>query len=105
MSRSRQLAAVLLFAASASLASACGREGPTDVFGLIIADGTVRFVNLEGGFYSLETPDGRKFDPINLPPAYQHDGLSVHFTGKVRHDMVSIHMYGEIFEVIGVSSR
>jgi len=61
--------------------------------------GTVEFVELEGGFYGIVGDDGKRYDPINLDPAYQKDGLRVSFQAKIRQDMASIHMWGKIIEL------
>src|SRR3954470_852144 len=61
--------------------------------------GTVHFQSLEGGFFSITGDDGRRFDPINLPQELGRDGLRVRFSGRVRNDLVSVHMYGEILEL------
>ena len=92
-----------LTAAIAGLAACHG----SDVSGLatrVDTDGVVRFVSLEGGFYSLESAQG-KFDPMNLPADYQQDGLRVHFRGTVRRDMASTHMYGQILELSDIRRR
>jgi hypothetical protein len=38
--------------------------------------GTVSHLDLEGGFYAIRGDDGVTYDPTNLPPAFQRDGLS-----------------------------
>jgi len=64
--------------------------------------GTVTFVELEGGFYGIIGENNEKYDPIDLPAQYQVDGLRVKFTGRIRDDMASIHMWGKIIEIIGI---
>src|SRR6267143_5014372 len=64
-----------------------------------VVTGTVKHVDLEGGFYAIHGSDGVNYDPINLPDAYRRDGLPVTATVKIRPDLVSIHMYGTIAEV------
>ena len=68
-------------------------------------DGIVRYVDLEGGFYAIETSAGRRLDPVNLPMEYRQDRLAVRVTGSVLPGVVSIHMYGEIFEIADISRR
>jgi hypothetical protein len=57
------------------------------------AHGTVRYINLEGGFYGIIADNGRHFDPLNLPEMYRVDGLRCEFSGHIvdRHDT---HMWG-----------
>lgn len=61
--------------------------------------GMVRYIDLEGGFYGLIADDGARYDPLNLPADFRRDGLRVEFEGKVRDDLVGIHMWGRIFEI------
>jgi inhibitor of cysteine peptidase len=65
----------------------------------ISGTGTVKFVDLEGGFYGIVGDDGQKYDPMNLDQTYQEDGLRVRFQAKIRQDMVSIYMWGTIIEL------
>jgi hypothetical protein len=78
---------------------------PTGLSRLVSADGVVRYVALEGGFYSLESDNGDRFDPTNLPADFKQDGLPVRFTGRVRTDMMSIHAYGEILTLTAITTR
>ena len=56
--------------------------------------GTVRFINLEGGFFGIIADDERQFDPVNLPEDYRQDGLRIKFTGQPDPNAASIHMWG-----------
>ncbi len=71
--------------------------------GLLEFVGTVRWRELEGGFYAIDADDGRKFEPLNLPRDFRVDGVRVRVTAKPRPDMASIHMYGTIVEIIRIS--
>ena len=82
----------------------CHSSDATGLAPRVEADGVVRWVSLEGGFYSLESVQG-KFDPINLPTHYRQDGLRVHFSGVVRNNMGSTHIYGRIFELSDIRRR
>jgi hypothetical protein len=97
---------LLLSAVAITLLSACSADrtaGPPAA-GTISADGVVRFVALEGGFFSLESADA-KYDPTNLPAAFRQDGLPVHFVGNVRTDLGSVHLYGQILELTNIVRR
>jgi len=39
--------------------------------------GTIRRVELEGGFFAIRGEDGVTYDPTNLPAQFQKDGLSI----------------------------
>jgi len=64
--------------------------------------GTVRYLDLEGGFYALVADNGQKYDPINLPEEYKKDGLRVKFHVKEEKAMVGIHMWGKIVHVVKI---
>jgi heat shock protein HslJ len=42
--------------------------------------GTVRFIELEGGFFGIITPEGNNYLPLNLPQEFQVDSIQVIFT-------------------------
>ena len=62
--------------------------------GLIEADGTIRHIPLEGGFWGIIADDGRRFDPLELDPALQRDGLRVHFEAMPETDVMTVRMWG-----------
>ncbi|MBA7710334.1 hypothetical protein ES703_119276 [subsurface metagenome] len=69
---------------------------------LQLITGTVRYVRVEGGFYGIVGDNGKKYDPVNLPPEYTKDGLRVKFQVKEMEGMVGTHMWGEIVEVLKI---
>lgn len=99
----------------ASLVASCSGSGvgtaPTatvlgaDLPGQITVDAVVSYKSFEGGFYALDATDGRHFDPMNLPESYQRDGMTVRFTGLVRNDLASFHMYGSIVQLTRIQMR
>lgn len=68
----------------------------------VLKRGTVRFIDLEGGFYGIIGDDGKKYDPINLSREFQIDGLPVHFEAKVRDDVATIRMWGTPIEILKI---
>ena len=80
-----------------SVALACGgqalRTGPSGrpltVNQVVATNATVRFVNLEGGCWALDTPDGR-YEPIGLPTAFRIDGLAVYVVVRGAPAAVSV---------------
>lgn len=60
--------------------------------------GTIRYLDLEGGFYGLVADDSARYD-VELPPHLQQDGLRVRFRGHVRDDVMTIRMWGTPFEL------
>ena len=67
--------------------------------------GTVRFKDLEGGFYAIDADDGGKYDPMDLPEAFQRDGLRVRLKARPVTDMMSFRMYGQIIKVLTIEER
>lgn len=63
------------------------------------AEGTIVWVQLEGGFWGIEAGDGKEYEPINLPKEFMVHGLKVAFTGQVMEDWASIYQWGAVLEV------
>lgn len=84
-------------------APACRSTVEPDMFRLYPYLGTVVFVDIEGGFYGILGEQERRFDPINLPAEFRHDGLRVRFDYKPRPDLVSFRMWGEIIEIVRIA--
>lgn len=68
---------------------------------LIKANGTVNYIELEGGFYGITDQNGTNYDPVNLGDEFKKDGLEIEFTAYPKDDLVSIHMWGQL---IGIRS-
>ncbi|MTI87076.1 MAG: hypothetical protein FH748_03815 [Balneolaceae bacterium] len=62
-------------------------------------EGTVQYIDLEGGFWAIKDGQGKTYDPMNLPERFQQEGLKVYTKAKIRNDMASIHMAGPIIEI------
>jgi hypothetical protein len=73
-----------------------------DKEGIISGTGTVKFINIEGGFYGIIGDNGEHYDPINLSQDFQFDGLRVRFEAKIRNDLFSIHMWGTLIEILKI---
>ena len=68
---------------------------------VIQGTGTIRYVDLEGGFYGIVAEDGTKYDPTPLPDSLQDDGLSVRFQLKEK-DVLTTRMWGTPVEVLHI---
>ena len=75
------------------------RLSQTDTF---VLQGTVAKKDLEGGFFAIDGDDGRTYEPLNLPEAFKSNGKRIKATVRVRDDVGSIHMVGEIIEIIAI---
>ena len=60
--------------------------------------GTIKFFNLEGGFYGFVSDDGKHYDIMELPAEFQSDGIRLHLKGIIRSDMTSARNWGEIVQ-------
>ncbi len=66
------------------------------------AEGTVQYIDLEGGFYGITSSTGEKYFPLNLAPEFRIDGLTVEFTARERRDISTTAMWGVPVELISV---
>ncbi len=86
-----------------SCASPAAPELPA---GAIRVNGTVRYFNLEGGFWAVRGDDGVTYDPVaGLAPAFQRENLRVTMVARIRPDLGGIHMVGPLVEVISIEAR
>ena len=67
--------------------------------------GTVVYQDIEGGFFAIDSEDGRKYNPVNLPESYRKEGLQVKITARPGKDAMSIHMYGAIIEILEITPK
>ena len=68
----------------------------------VTGTGTVVYLTFEGGFWGIIGDDGEHYDPANLDPEFKVKGLRVYFEAKIRHDLVSFHMWGKIIEILKI---
>jgi hypothetical protein len=62
-----------------SASSAAPAPDTTVADDVIQGTGTIRYVDLEGGFYGLIADDGATYAPTPLPDSLRKDGLRVRF--------------------------
>jgi Protein of unknown function (DUF3221) len=68
-------------------------------------EGVIRYNELEGGFYTLQSREGETYNPVNLPKDFQQDGLPVRARVRLRDDMMGIHQVGPLVEIIEIHKR
>lgn len=61
--------------------------------------GTIKFKNLEGGFFALHTQSGERFTLKGLTSPYRRDGLVVEITGHVDDNAITFTQYGKLLIV------
>ena len=59
-----------------------------------LSTGTVVHQDLEGGFYGILGDDGQNYDPRDLDPKYQVDGLRVAFHATAASGTMTTHQWG-----------
>ena len=62
----------------------------------IMLQGTVRYLNLEGGFWGIIADNGQKILPKNLPQEYRKDGIRLSFTALEITGMMTIQQWGKL---------
>ncbi|BDA62263.1 hypothetical protein K5M76_03110 [Shewanella xiamenensis] len=58
--------------------------------------GTVRYLNLEGGFWGIIADNGQKILPKNLPQEYRKDGIRLSFSAQEITGMMTIQQWGKL---------
>jgi len=69
----------------------------------IMLQGTVRYMNLEGGFWGIVADNGQKILPKNLPAEYRKDGLRLSFSAQEITGMMTIQQWGTLSSVSDIS--
>ncbi len=68
-------------------------------------EGTVKYINLEGGFYGIIADNGGKYLPLNLDDAFRKDGLRVRFEATPLTDVATIYMWGTPVKLTSIPKR
>ncbi|WP_206486440.1 hypothetical protein [Thalassotalea sp. G2M2-11] len=55
---------------------------------------TVRYIDLEGGFYGLVDTDGHRYLPLNLTKAYRQDGTIIKAKFERKPEVITIFQWG-----------
>ena len=66
---------------------------------MITIRGTVRYKNLEGGFWGLDADDGKKYMPSGLNKELLVDGMVIEATGMIVEDVMTFQQYGKILKI------
>jgi hypothetical protein len=64
--------------------------------------GTVRYIDVEGGFFGIVADDGTKLDPVNLPEDFRKDGVRIQVRVVATKDTVSLRMWGTPVRLIEI---
>ena len=71
---------------------------------LVSGNGTITYIDLEGGFYDIVADDGRRFLPLGLDETWLVDGLNVTFVAEVKEDVVTVEQEGTPVEVLAIDT-
>ncbi|HQN92236.1 MAG TPA: DUF333 domain-containing protein, partial [Methanoculleus sp.] len=94
---------VLVTLFGAILACGCMTAGGDDTVDVRLSgNGTVVFIDLEGGFYGIVADDGERYLPLDLPADYEKDGLRVRFSADVVNDTATIQQWGTPVDLIEI---
>lgn len=74
-------------------------ENTTQQGGIHWRNGTVVYLDLEGGFYGIVDENNEKLLPLNLAPEFKKEGTIIKFKGAVENDIVSIQQWGTAFTI------
>lgn len=75
-------------------AEALGSMKKSDLMGGEWREGTVQYIEVEGGFFGIVTKNGGKFLPMNMDKSAQKHGSIIKFKGVVLKDMHTIQQWG-----------
>lgn len=101
MMRFFAVCAVILLLAGCFNAQPNGDARPPEE---IVSDtGTIRYVDLEGGFYGIVADDSTRYLPDSLAAPFREDGVRVRFRAELQEDVVTIQMWGQPVRIIDIA--
>ncbi|MFA5614419.1 MAG: DUF333 domain-containing protein [Methanoculleus sp.] len=92
--------AIILVLIGAIIVCGCIAAGGDD--DRISANGTVTYVDLEGGFYGIIADGGERYLPIGLEDRYRVDGMRIAFSGRIVPDAVTLQQWGTPIEILDI---
>lgn len=69
---------------------------------LITKNGTVRYLDFEGGFWGIVADDSTRYDPGSLDPPYQRDGMRVRFDARRNEGQMSTRQWGTLVTIVRI---
>lgn len=72
---------------------------------LLTKTGTVRWLDLEGGFWGIVGDDSTHYDPGTLDERFQHDGMRVRFDARVNESQMSTRQWGRLVTLVRIDPR
>jgi hypothetical protein len=71
---------------------------------LITKNGTVRHLDIEGGFWGIVADDSTRYDPGTLDERFQHDGMRVRFDARKNEGQMSFRQWGTLVTIVRIDS-
>ena len=62
--------------------------------------GTVKYIDLEIGFWGIEATNGEKYIPVNMPEQLKNQGREVEITAELTPDIAGVHMWGTYIKIL-----
>ena len=66
---------------------------------MVTIQGTIIYLNFEGGFYGIVTKNGQKLLPMNLTKEFKKVGAVVKVKGELMSRMMTIQQWGTPFKI------
>lgn len=99
MDMKRLIVTVLVVIAMGLLS--CGDSGGVSI---AVGEGTVTYMDIEGGCWLIVTDGGREFNPGALPAEYRVDGMRVHFEFIILSDVAGVCMRGDYVSISSIEA-
>ena len=104
----RPLTPSVLVCLAIALAAGCvagSQDSKHETSDTVQFTGKIVHLDLEGGFWGIVCDGGEKYRPMDLPADFQTDGLRVKGRLKSRPDVMGIHMWGAVVEVVDIGRK
>jgi hypothetical protein len=94
----KMIVLLIIFLPGWILAETPPTPSPLEFFGQVV------HVPVEGGFYGIETQEGDKYLPLNLPEMFKKDALQVQVTAEKAPGIFGIQMWGQHIRLLSISA-
>jgi hypothetical protein len=69
---------------------------------IISITGTIKFIDIEGGFYGFIADSGERYLPVNLDEQYKFNNTNVRTEGKILENVMTTTMWGTPLEILKI---
>lgn len=77
-------------------------QPPQDKMKSVSFIATVKFMNLEGGFFGLVSKEGKHLLPTNLKKEFHQHGAVIKVSGNMLPNMITIEQWGTPFKITDI---